>query len=191
MAAVAFSFLYIDVPVALFFSQSSPSISPVLGPASIDLGSTVILSVEAITVTGLALIRLLRDKRLPPLAEAVGIACLASICVYTIDSNLLKPLFGVPNPGDVLSGAKHTFNFFDGSEHSSFPSGHMALAAPVAGVFMRLYRKSLWPFTVLLVFGATLLVLGEWHFISDVIAGTFIGLSAGLLTAELWVKHSH
>ena len=77
-----------------------------------------------------------------------------------------------------------------GTEHSSFPSGHMVLAASFAGVFMRLYRVSIWPLSALLLLGATLLILGDWHFLSDVIAGTFVGLSAGLLAGELWALHS-
>ena len=186
MAAVAVSFLYADVPMALFFSKSSNLLSPV----GESLSSVVILSVEAVTVMALVLTRLVRG-RLPPLAEAAGVACLTSICVYGIDSGVLKPVFGVPNPGEVLHGAKHAFNFFAGSPYSSFPSGHMTLAAAFAGVFMRLYRQSIWPLSALLVFGAALLVAGEWHFLSDVIAGTFVGLSAGLLAAELWDVHSN
>jgi membrane-associated phospholipid phosphatase len=32
-------------------------------------------------------------------------------------------------------------------------------------------------------------VVGDWHFISDVIAGTFLGVSAGFLAGELWSVH--
>lgn len=191
VAAIWFSFSYVDIPVAQFFSGSKHYLNPIIKPASEDFASTIILFLEATTILGLSIVRLFSNKKLPPLAEAVGLACLASISVYAIDSNVLKPLFGVPTPDKVLDGARHTFNFFAGSEHSSFPSGHMTLAAPFAGVFMRLYRQSILPLSALLLFGAALLVAGEWHFVSDVIAGTFIGLSAGLLAAQLWVLHSN
>jgi membrane-associated phospholipid phosphatase len=33
------------------------------------------------------------------------------------------------------------------------------------------------------------LVVGDWHFISDVIAGAFLGVSAGILAGEGWLVH--
>jgi membrane-associated phospholipid phosphatase len=35
-----------------------------------------------------------------------------------------------------------------------------------------------------------LLIAGDWHFVSDVIAGTFVGVSAGILAGEVWLAHS-
>lgn len=185
-AAVALAFLYADLPIALYCSKYYSF----LGPIGNGLGSAVILSAEAVTVIALVLVRLMHG-RLPPPAEALAVACLTSICAYGIDSNVLKLFFGVPNPTDVLQGAKHAFNFLGGSPHSSFPSGHMVLAAAFAGVIMRLYRDSIWPLSALLLLGAVLLVGGNWHFLSDVIAGAFVGLSVGLLAGELWGAHSH
>jgi membrane-associated phospholipid phosphatase len=77
-----------------------------------------------------------------------------------------------------------------GTPNSGFPSGHMVLSGAFAGVFMRLYRRSIVLFSALLVIGAGLLVLGDWHFVSDVIAGAFVGVSAGFLAGEVWSAHS-
>jgi membrane-associated phospholipid phosphatase len=52
---------------------------------------------------------------------------------------------------------------------------------------VRFYRASIWPLSALLVVAATLLVAGDWHFLSDVIAGTFLGISAGLAVGKYWV----
>jgi membrane-associated phospholipid phosphatase len=185
-AGIALSFLHADVPIALYCSKYLNY----LGALESDLGSAVLLLVEAVTAITLVFVRLMRGK-LAPVAEAVGVACLTSICVYGINNSVLKLFFGVPNPSDVLHGVKHAFNFWGGSPDSSFPSGHMVLAAAFAGVFMRLYRGSIWLFSALLLVGAALLVAGIWHFLSDVIAGAFVGLSAGLLAGELWEAHSH
>jgi len=46
------------------------------------------------------------------------------------------------------------------------------------------------PFSVLLLVAAVLLTAGDWHFVSDVIAGTFVGVSAGILAGEVWLAHS-
>jgi membrane-associated phospholipid phosphatase len=46
------------------------------------------------------------------------------------------------------------------------------------------------PFSALLLIATVLLIAGDWHFVSDVIAGTFVGVSAGLLAGEVWLAHS-
>jgi hypothetical protein len=66
----------------------------------------------------------------------------------------------------------------------------MVLAGAFTGVFMRLYRTSILPFSALLLVAAVLLIAGDWHFVSDVIAGTFVGVSAGILAGEVWLAHS-
>ena len=122
--------------------------------------------------------------------EALGVACLASICAYGVNDQVLKRFFGVRTPFEVVRGARHAFNLAMNLGVSSFPSGHMVLSGAFAGVFMRLYRRSILPLSALLVIGAALLVLGDWHFVSDVIAGAFVGVSAGFLAGEVWSAHS-
>ena len=56
---------------------------------------------------------------------------------------------------------------------------------------MRLYRASIWPLSALLLLAAALLLVGDWHFLSDVIAGTFLSISAGVLAGEGWAAHSN
>jgi membrane-associated phospholipid phosphatase len=159
--------------------------SAVLGEG---LGIAVILSAEAIAVAGVIVVRLLRGK-VSSAGATLVVACLTSISVYAINSNVLKLFFGVPNPHEVIRGAAHAFNLWAGSPRGSFPSGHMALAGAFAGVFMTNYRVSCWPLVFFLALSGCLLIIGSWHFLSDVIAGTFAGLSVGLLAGELWRMH--
>jgi membrane-associated phospholipid phosphatase len=185
IAMVALAFLYFDLPVARHFYGF-------LGHAkSIGAGFSglVLLSAEAIVALGLMLERILRG-RLTPFREATALACLTSMCAYTINDGVLKRVFGLPSPMAVMHGSRHVFDLLGGSPTSGFPSGHMVLAGAFGGVFMRLYRGSTLPLAALLLAGAGLLVLGDWHFISDVIAGAFIGVSAGTLAGELWLVHS-
>lgn len=183
-ALIALSFLRIDVPMATYFFPISHNLN-VLG----GIGSAVILSIEATTAVIIVMLRMMRGK-ISPFGKTLAIACVASICAYAINDNVLKLYFGVPNPRAVVHGAKHAFHFWAGSGRSSFPSGHMVLAAAFAGVYMRLYRASILPLSSLLLLAAGLLIVGDWHFLSDLIAGTFFGLSAGLLAGEIWVAHS-
>ena len=183
--AVAVSFVYFDLPVAR-------RVNGILGPAEFlakAFASAVLLGVEAVVALTLVVVRITRGK-LSRLGEVAALACLTSICAYAINDSTLKPLFGVPNPMMVLYGAPHKFGFLSGFPDSSFPSGHMVLAGAFAGVFMRLYRTTILPLSALLLIAAAMLIAGDWHFVSDVIAGAFAGISAGLLAGEVWLAHS-
>jgi membrane-associated phospholipid phosphatase len=182
---VAFSFAHIDIPIARYFWK----VGRLLNPLNTVFSAGIILSAESAVALGLILARVVRGH-MSRFGEALAIACLASICTYGINSDVLKPLFGVPSPAEVMEGARHSFNFLKGSANSSFPSGHMVLAGAFTGVFMRLYRGSTWLLSALLVLAAGLLIVGDWHFLSDVIAATLSGVSAGLLAGEVWAVHA-
>jgi membrane-associated phospholipid phosphatase len=182
---VAVVFVRFDVPVARH-------VYGILGSAeslATVFASAVLLGVEAAVALVLVIIRITRGH-LSPFREATLLACLTSICAYAINDSTLKVFFGVPDPGAVLRGTQHAFNLLGGSSSSSFPSGHMVLAGSFAGVSMRLFRASILPFSALLLVAALLLIAGDWHFVSDVIAGTFVGVSAGFLAGEVWLAHS-
>lgn len=183
-AVAAFSFGHVDVPVAEHFWK----FSRFLDPLNKAFGASVILTLESAVILFLVPARLLRGH-ISRFAEVLTVACLASICAYGINSLVLKPFFGIPDPARVLHGARHALHLWKGSRMSSFPSGHMVLSGAFAGVFMRQYRASIRPLAALLLLAAVLLVIGDWHFLSDVVAGAFLGLSAGALAGEALSAH--
>lgn len=184
-AAAIVCFKRVDVPLAYAVNGSlKASESLATGFASV-----VLLGLEAAVVLTLVILRI-TSGHLSPFRKTTALACLASICAYAINDTTLKFIFGVPTPGSVFHGARHALHLMSGNSGSSFPSGHMALAGAFAAVFMRFYRVSIVPLAVLLGIGAALLITGTWHFASDVIAGTFVGISAGLLASEVWQVHS-
>jgi membrane-associated phospholipid phosphatase len=185
VAIVAFSFVRMDVPAALYFWNAGHLRSPL----NAAFGSTVILTAESAIILFTVFARLVKGH-ISVLGETLAIACLGSMCAYVVNDHVLKVFFGVPNPADVVRGAAHGFNIWMGSDNSSFPSGHMVLAAAFAGVFMRLYKASIRLFSALLLIAAGLLLVGDWHFLSDIIAGGFLGTSAGILAGEGWAAHS-
>jgi membrane-associated phospholipid phosphatase len=184
-AIVAFSFLRADVPTALYFWNAAHLRSPL----NTAFGSTVILSVEAVVILFAVLARLVRGH-ISVFGETLAVACLVSMCAYVVNDHVLKLFFGVPNPAELMHGAGHDFNIWMGSDSSSFPSGHMVLAGAFAGFFMRLHKSSIRLFSALLLLAAGLLLVGGWHFLSDIIAGAFLGTSAGILAGEGWAAHS-
>lgn len=184
-AGAAISFKVFDLPVARWAAQRYATLY-VIGNG---LGSAVLLTLEAVLVVSLVCIRLARGH-ISPLSKALILACLASMCAYAVNSEALKIIFGVPNPSGVLLGGQHHgFHFLKGNDDSSFPSGHMALACAFLGVFMRLYPAYRLALSLLAVLGAVVLVCGDWHFVSDVIAGAFEGITAGVLAGALWQAH--
>lgn len=183
-AATAFSFAEIDVPVA----RHVWTVGRHLSSLNAAFGATLILTLESAVVLSLVVARLARGH-ISRFAETLAIACLASICAYGVNDEVLKPFFGVWPPENIMHGAWHTFHLARGFAYTCFPSGHMVLAGAFAGVFIRLYRASVWPLSALLLFAAVLLVVGDWHFVSDVIAGAFLGVTAGILAGEGWAVH--
>lgn len=183
--AATVAFVYFDVPIAR-------AVDGILGSTEAlgkGFGSAILLGIEATVAVTLACIRITRGH-LSRFGETTALACLTSICAYAVNDAILKRVCGVPNPGLVMEGVRHSFNLLGGSANSSFPSGHMVLAGSFAAVFMRLYRSSIVPLAVLLLIAVILLIVGDWHFVSDVIVGTFLGVSAGLLAGEVWLAHS-
>lgn len=182
--AVAFSFKHLDLPILAVVAPHSHRIE-LLGE---HLGSAVILGGEALVFLYLAIVRVVRGS-ISPLGKAVAAACIASICAYAINFTILKPMFGVLPTGYVLTGWPHVAHFFQGSSDSSFPSGHMALAGAFAGVLMLHYPRMVWLLAAGLAGAGLLLIAGTWHFLSDVLAGAFFGVSTGLFAAEIWLTH--
>jgi membrane-associated phospholipid phosphatase len=90
------------------------------------------------------------------------------------------------NPSFIHDGA-YGFNLFHGGlGYASFPSGHMAATCAVVSVLWIMVPK--WrPFYALIVLAvAAGLVGANYHFLSDVIAGGFVGASTGWMTVALW-----
>lgn len=185
VAIVALAFQRMDVPAALYFW----SVDQLASPLNVAFGSAVILTGESAVILFAVFVRL-ATGHISTFGRTLAIACLVSMCAYVVNDHLLKVFFGVPNPADVVHGAAHSFNFWQGSVGSSFPSGHMVLAGAFAGVFMRLYKRSIRLFSALLLVAAALLLVGDWHFLSDIVAGAFLGISAGVLAGEGWAAHS-
>jgi membrane-associated phospholipid phosphatase len=79
------------------------------------------------------------------------------------------------------------FHFFhSGKSFESFPSGHAAVAAAVLSVAWILFPN----IRVICAIGVIAVDIGlvalNLHFLSDVVAGSFLGASAGLFTVALW-----
>ncbi|HWY63299.1 MAG TPA: phosphatase PAP2 family protein [Rhizomicrobium sp.] len=186
IAAVWICIRWVDYPVAArFFHPSSEG-----GIIGLIFGGRVLVAEELSLIGILALVRL-KTGSLPDVAKTLLIACSTSVMAYTLNDLVLKFAFGRQGPEAFYqSPLAGTFHFFQGIDAASFPSGHMMLAAAFLGVFSRVYPRLRMASLSLLVFGTLVLVVGDWHFVSDVLAGTFLGFTAGLIAGELWLRHT-
>jgi len=114
----------------------------------------------------------------------------STIPLAFILKGLSKFVFGRTNTRVWLAGrVSDDFHWFQGGgDYSSFPSGHMAVFAAffsAVWLFFPGYRAKS---TGLMLALAVALVATNHHFLSDVIAGAFLGLLTTLLTKLCYEK---
>lgn len=91
---------------------------------------------------------------------------------------ILKYVFGMVNTRVWLANkAEYGFHWFQGNgNYGGFPSGHMAVFTVVAIAFVRFFPRFRFVGLFLLLMLAAALIVADYHFLSDVIAGTYLGL---------------
>ena len=182
VAGVLVSFRWLDMVMATGFAHHFHR----LRHAGEHLGSPILVGGETVVTVFLVVYRIAAG-RLPELGKVTVVGCATSLCVFALNEFVLKVMFGVATPDDVLAGlAPHAIAPFQGTWQSSFPSGHMTLACGFVATFLYQDRRLLALLGMGVVAAAVLLVLGGWHFVSDVIAGVFTGGTAGVLAAATW-----
>ena len=180
---VWFCLRHIDVLIATRFLGNLDRLEPI----GRGLGSGLLVSGETFVISALALRRVFVGY-LSQRSKSLFVATSASLSAFAVNDYVLKVVFGRLNPKAYFSiHDPHLFHLFDGNSQSSFPSGHMVLATAFLVSIVRLdTRASPW-LLLLLGVAALALIVGDWHFVSDTLAGMFVGGSAGLLASELWL----
>jgi membrane-associated phospholipid phosphatase len=126
--------------------------------------------------------------------QAVILLCCLSLVVADALKDQLKFVFGrtwpetwVSNNPSLIHDGVYGFNpFHGGVGFASFPSGHAAAICAVMSVLWLCYRRFR-PLYALCVAAVVVGVIGaDYHFLSDVIAGGFIGVSTGWIAVAIW-----
>jgi membrane-associated phospholipid phosphatase len=190
----AISVMWIDKPIAIlmhdtFGSRYIPD-AVVRSPGlSIPLASAIVF-----IVLGLSAIMGRKFSKL----EISVLLCDISVLAADVIKNQLKYVFGRTWPDSwdpqilsLIHDNVYGFNFFHyGRSFESFPSGHAAVAASVMSVLWMLFPRlrAVWALGACAAdFGLVLLNL---HFVGDILAGTFVGVSTGLFTVTLFAAGS-
>jgi membrane-associated phospholipid phosphatase len=120
----------------------------------------------------------------------------ANLCVITIAiaepvKGWLKFVFGrtwpaYGQPSFIFEGAYGFHPFHGGPNFESFPSGHSVAVCAVA-LILWIYLPIIRTFCAATVAAILLaLIAGDFHFLSDVIAGAFVGISLSALVVRVW-----
>lgn len=189
VGGIGFSIAFIDRPAATWahaafhdrrswFDALTHIIDPLLPLATMGL-------VVAAAAAGLG-------HRPARVGRVLVACCLAVILVVTLKDQA-KYAFGRlwpetwvdNNPSWIGSGAYGFSPFHGGRGWASFPSGHMAVASAPACVVWR----SVPPLRIAVGVAVALVAIGlygsDYHFVSDILAGTMLGILVGYATVAL------
>lgn len=188
---VAISYQWLDRPIAEFFHQGLRTSHSGIWKRLTYIPNPLI-PLALITFCVCSLRALARPSF--PNYHTAAFVCSLSVIATEVAKDQLKFLFGRTwpeswtgsNPSFIRDGV-YGFNFLQGGgSYQSFPSGHMAAVCAILSVLWLWYPrlKVLWTIVGIVV-GAGL-VGANYHFLSDVVAGAFLGISAGWLVQSIW-----
>jgi len=189
--AVVLCIAYVDRPVADFFDAHLRQTTTWvwLDRALASLNIAVVMALLFLFGCGTWIIsgRLLRSWTRTPLL------CCWAVMWATAAEIIFKHIFGRACPAPTyFQNHLYGFRLLHGGPHwQSFPSGTAAISAAVASVFwvVRPRWRAISALTVALLCVAV--VITNYHWVGDVIAGTFLGTSIGWMTVQLAAPARH
>ena len=166
----------LDEPIAWFFARHWRQY-PL---HSLRIGTAAIVAPLALLVPVLGFGG--RDSKL---GESLTLAAYSALSAVAVNDFVWKTLFARQDVKQFLHGAG---GFFRATEHDyySFPSGHSVLVAAILAVLWRQYPRWRLFYAAAMVLVALLLLAGNWHFLSDIIAGALWGALVAQITMFLW-----
>ena len=179
------AFIWLDMPIAHYFASSAPH----WGLLGTIFAGPVLVGLIAAVILPLLLLRLVRGT-LSDFAETVIVAGGAALASFSVNDFVLKRIFGRTDVADSLANpATAGLHLFGGDMNSSFPSGHAVMAAAGLVAFIRVYPRWRPAAIAALVLMVVLLLVGDWHFLSDIAAGLYLGALAGAVAGDLARSH--
>jgi membrane-associated phospholipid phosphatase len=190
---VVLCYFQIDRPVAWWCrDHSAVSLDWLKWPDIIK----VIIIAAPISLLWAAIVRFRRPWRR---AEAMMVTIASSVLAMTVVKQILKFICGrtstrmwIAIASSAQGDSEYGFHWFRGFfPYDGFPSGHMAIACNIAAIVWHVWPK--WRVPALLasaIIGASL-ILTDYHFVGDVIAGGVFGWIVGAWTVECFVSKSN
>jgi len=187
--AVVVSYLWLDRPIA-YLAHDELQGFHVFQKLTLIPGALVPLAIVAFVAVGL---RGLTGGRLSRFQSVMLLSGL-SLAIAAVVKDQLKLAFGRTWPETwtrnnvslIRDGAYGFHPFHGGAGYTSFPSGHMAMTCTVLTVLWICYPGYRGVYGLGMAAVGIGLVGANFHFLSDVIAGGFLGITAGWLGVALW-----
>jgi membrane-associated phospholipid phosphatase len=184
--AVVVCVLWLDRPIALLAYEWFGRHRAVqrLGETPGFFGPLVILAFSVL------LVRWMLARRFGTI-DVVANLCTVTLAVGDPLKGWLKFIFGrtwpaYGQPSFIFEGAYGFHPVHGGPDFGSFPSGHTVAVCAVA-VILWTYLPTLRALcAVSVAMISVALVAGDFHFLSDVIAGAFVGISLSALVLNMW-----
>ena len=194
VAVVTLCYFYVDRPVAFFAHANTVPNRRYFAMLTRISEYLFVTAAIAFVVFGLRTLVTARWHKW----QAVLLLCGITLAVAETIKDELKFAFGrtwpetwINNNPSLIGNGTYGFNpFHGGGGYNSFPSGHTTAACAVAAVLWMAYPK-LRPLCVLMVAAVVVGLIGaDYHFVSDIVAGGFLGASTGWLAVVLWDEGS-
>jgi membrane-associated phospholipid phosphatase len=183
LAAVWSCYLWLDRPIALWVRGTSGNLRVPADLVNTPFSSTSFISACAFVICGLVAIS---GRQLSTTGTTITMCVISTVSTVLIKDQL-KFMFGRTWPEMFVRNGAYGFHYFHyGRSLESFPSGHAAVAATILFIPWFLFPKLRMMAATCIVAVDVGLVMLNLHFLSDVIAGTFVGFSIALFTISLW-----
>ncbi|HEY3307748.1 MAG TPA: phosphatase PAP2 family protein [Desulfuromonadaceae bacterium] len=183
--ATLFSIWYLDERIALWIMQVLRS-NHALRLAKADIPDTLLFLVCSGTISmWLIYIYLTRKNGSRELQRFLQLAATAVPAAY-MSKAVLQFVFGRTNTRLWLSNdVLLQFNWFHGAGLGGFPSGHMAVFTTFGAAVLYIYPRFRHVTLLGLMLLAAALIVTDYHFLGDVIAGAYLGLMVTYTTLHL------
>jgi membrane-associated phospholipid phosphatase len=152
-----------------------------------SIPDALLILVVCVTAGSYSLFRY-RSSRYGIDAAAVMYKMLAAAAPASfIAKSFLKYAFGRINTREWLHAPQeYGFHWFSGAVHySGFPSGHMLVVTALVAVVWRFHPRYRTACLGLLLVLALAMIATNYHFVSDVIAGAYVGLMVEACTCRV------
>jgi membrane-associated phospholipid phosphatase len=187
--AVAIAYEWIDRPVSFYAHEH---FAPYRFFGQLPNLSEWLFAVAAIVFVGAGAAALL-GRQLTRWQSVVLLSSVSLTASETIKGQL-KYVFGrtwpdtwVNNNPSLIHDGIYGFNpFHAGAAYGSFPSGHTAAACAVMSVLWLCYPQYRVLYALFVAAVVAGLIGANFHFVGDIFAGGFIGISTGYAAVLLW-----
>ena len=152
-----------------------------------DIPDILLLLVCAISITAFTVYRFRKNRYgfdvQARFYQLLTYALPASFILKTV----MKQIFGQVTTREwLLNPRLYGFHWFHGGgRFDGFPSGHMAVFATLTAVLWRFYPRYRHAYSAFLALLAVALLATDYHFLSDVIAGAYLGVVVAWVTQKM------